>query len=391
MTSEPDARQPDIAGLLFLLRRHVESQQDFLEKQLALQREHLQEQLCFIDEQMALAPTEKAPQIPGRGKVFLEILDDEILENPDRALDIDVKTASSNPKFFTQTQAAKGAVSLPKTTEETELKGKKSPDMKTTKAELDDWVRCNGLHTVDEWLSNYRKHPAGWAGLLMIHGIPEVSARLRLKVQNFAIFAALFLGGSIKTLTSRPHLESRISMRIFTYSFCIGIAAHMLCIMLGMTFHNALSECARDSDVFRMFARGKGYRATAWCERSFYIGALACCVGILANLEESLGWEVLPVSVLSALIVMCISRHTHNLLFSAGSIVKYWREEKGGKPDPGDPYDLSIPLAYVKARAGHELLHVTGDVLDQQDPPKTPFDSGLTDDAVAPTIIGAAD
>ena len=62
---------------------------------------------------------------------------------------------------------------------------------------LDWWRRCSGLHTVEKWVLNYRKHPAGWAALLMIHGIPEVTSRLRSKVESYAIYSALFLSFSI--------------------------------------------------------------------------------------------------------------------------------------------------------------------------------------------------
>ena len=49
------------------------------------------------------------------------------------------------------------------------------------------WRQCSGLHTVSEWVQAYHKHPAGWAALLMIHGVPEVTGRLRSKVENYAI------------------------------------------------------------------------------------------------------------------------------------------------------------------------------------------------------------
>ena len=39
------------------------------------------------------------------------------------------------------------------------------------------WEKTNGLHTVLEWCTNYKKHPAGWGALLMIHGIPQVWLR----------------------------------------------------------------------------------------------------------------------------------------------------------------------------------------------------------------------
>eukprot|EP00931_Biecheleriopsis_adriatica_P035155 TRINITY_DN20245_c0_g1_i1.p1 TRINITY_DN20245_c0_g1~~TRINITY_DN20245_c0_g1_i1.p1 ORF type:complete len:385 (+),score=62.81 TRINITY_DN20245_c0_g1_i1:61-1215(+) len=381
----PDATQPGMAGVLFQMRQHVESQCDFLEKQLALQREHLQEQLRHIDEQLALVFGNQDPEV----EVFEISTEVEGHQAGSAAIKI---VDASNPKFAKDDQAAIGINPLPKTAEEVEPKGEKPPDMKKAKAELDDWVKYSGLHTVDTWLENYNKHPAGWGGLLMIHGIPEVSARLRLKVQNFAIFAALFLGGSIKALSGKPPFstENTIRLRIFTYSFCIGIATHILCIMLGMTFHNALSECARDADVFRMFARGKGFRATAWCEMSFYIGAVACCVGIVSVQYDFVGWEVLPVCVLLAIIVWCTGRHTHNLLFNSGSIVKYWRPEKGGKPDLGDPYDLSVPVANLRVKAEYELAHAAGDVLGPQRP-GTRTSVSVTNSSAVATIIGGAE
>ena len=39
---------------------------------------------------------------------------------------------------------------------------------------LEWWRKTNGLHTVQKWCTNYKKHPAGWGALLMIHGVPEV-------------------------------------------------------------------------------------------------------------------------------------------------------------------------------------------------------------------------
>ena len=36
----------------------------------------------------------------------------------------------------------------------------------------------------------------------------------------------------------------------------------MFCIMLAMGFMNAIAETARDADVYRIFARGQGFKAT---------------------------------------------------------------------------------------------------------------------------------
>lgn len=47
------------------------------------------------------------------------------------------------------------------------------------------WLQCSGLHTVGKWVLNYRKHPSCWAALLVLHGVPEVTGRLRAKVSLF--------------------------------------------------------------------------------------------------------------------------------------------------------------------------------------------------------------
>merc|ERR1719352_954101 len=66
------------------------------------------------------------------------------------------------------------------------------------------WKRTSGLHTVSDFVHNYKNHPAGWGALLMIHGIPEVTSRLRSKVDNFAIYSALFLASAIAALIAPP-------------------------------------------------------------------------------------------------------------------------------------------------------------------------------------------
>ena len=70
----------------------------------------------------------------------------------------------------------------------------------------DWWKRCSGLHTVENWVKNYQKHPAGWAVLLAIHGIPEVTGRLRSKVESYAIYSALFLSFSIPAAMDLPEI-----------------------------------------------------------------------------------------------------------------------------------------------------------------------------------------
>mmetsp|Transcript_36404 Transcript_36404/g.71968 ORF Transcript_36404/g.71968 Transcript_36404/m.71968 type:complete len:463 (-) Transcript_36404:115-1503(-) len=232
---------------------------------------------------------------------------------------------------------------------------------------LDSWRRCSGLHTVDKWVSNYHKHPAGWAALLMIQGIPEVTARLRNKVENYAIYSALFLSVSIALLTSPPSAltgdvaanqwtsdwwEIHLRRRIYSFCFGLGTALHMLSIMLAMAFSNALNEAARDSDVFRIFARGQGFKATVRTQRSFLIGCVADVLAIMAALTLYITWvEVLAGCTVLAAVTWFLLRKTKQQLFKNGSIVQYWREELGGMPDADDPYDLQVPADCFRRRA----------------------------------------
>lgn len=60
------------------------------------------------------------------------------------------------------------------------------------------WYRKTaGMHTVETWLSNYKRHPYAWGALIMIHGVNEVSARLRSKVENYAVYSAVLLSASV--------------------------------------------------------------------------------------------------------------------------------------------------------------------------------------------------
>eukprot|EP00927_Polykrikos_kofoidii_P064444 TRINITY_DN5964_c0_g1_i1.p1 TRINITY_DN5964_c0_g1~~TRINITY_DN5964_c0_g1_i1.p1 ORF type:complete len:453 (+),score=60.35 TRINITY_DN5964_c0_g1_i1:43-1359(+) len=235
-------------------------------------------------------------------------------------------------------------------------------ELSSMDSKLDVWRRSSGLHTVHKWVSNYRKHPAGWGALLMIHGIPEVTGRLRSKVENYAIYSALFLSVSMGLLTAPPDFtiepctesgsvswwECEIQKRFFFYLLAIGVSAHMLSILLGMVFIDVLNEAARDSDIYRMFSRGKGFLATVKCARAFAVGCLADILAMLCAAKMCMGWEMV---VLGAVLAGCVwwpFHVTKNLLYGTGSIVGYWREELGGKPDADDPYDLSIPLSCMQ-------------------------------------------
>merc|ERR1712217_307121 len=102
---------------------------------------------------------------------------------------------------------------------------------------------------------------------------------------------------------------------------------------------------ARDADVFRMFSCGQGFMATVKCQWAFRVGCLADYIGIMLSLTHYMNcWEALALS--AALVAVCCYRfsETSSLLFSSVSIVKYWRVDQGGNPEPDDPYDLAVPV-----------------------------------------------
>jgi hypothetical protein len=49
-------------------------------------------------------------------------------------------------------------------------------------------------------------------------------------------------------------------------------------------------------------------------------------------------------------IVYYVYAPTAKKLFTAGSIVDYWRTELGGNPDADDPYNLQVPAACFEQR-----------------------------------------
>jgi hypothetical protein len=238
-------------------------------------------------------------------------------------------------------------------------------DLDELEDKLSAWLQCSGLHTVDKWVLNYRKHPSCWAALLMMHGVPEVSGRLRAKVENYAIYSALFLSCTIQAVMSPPDamqcserdfdtkaasLQCEVTRRVAVYALLAAIAMHFYSIILAMAFVNALNETAREADVFRMFARGQGYLATFKCQQAFRRGAGFCMLAIAAVSLEYIGWDAVAwIAVLLAYVLYNFSK-TSNLLFTTGSLVHYWREELGGKPDADDPYEIAPAVHVFKER-----------------------------------------
>ena len=238
-------------------------------------------------------------------------------------------------------------------------------DLDELEDKLSAWLQCSGLHTVDKWVLNYRKHPSCWAALLMMHGVPEVSGRLRAKVENYAIYSALFLSCTIQAVMSPPDamqcaerefdteaasVQCQVTRRIAVYALLAAIAMHVYSIILAMAFVNALNETAREADVFRMFARGQGYLATFKCQQAFRRGAAFCMLAIAAVSLEYIGWDALVWIVALLAYVLHNFAKTSNLLFRNGSLVHYWREELGGKPDADDPYEIAPAVHVFKER-----------------------------------------
>ena len=113
--------------------------------------------------------------------------------------------------------------------------------------------------------STHQKHPYAWGALIMIHGVDEVSARLRSKVENYAVYSAVLLSASVvllamtemnvkfSKLNNSGEAVDMVMARVYLYSLCVSVASHLTSILLSMSFVNSLNEAGRDSDVIRMF------------------------------------------------------------------------------------------------------------------------------------------
>jgi len=73
-------------------------------------------------------------------------------------------------------------------------------------------------------------------------------------------------------------------------------------------------------------------------------------LAIAAVSLEYIGWDAVAwIAVLLAYVLYNFSK-TSNLLFTTGSLVHYWREELGGKPDADDPYEIAPAVHVFKER-----------------------------------------
>jgi len=219
------------------------------------------------------------------------------------------------------------------------------------------YKQTSGMHTVQQWLTGYDKHPYAWGALIAIHGVEEISFRLRSKVANYAVYSAVLLTASIMLLLtpSSKILEdgSIIYRYIYLYSTVGSIGCHMFSILAGMVFTNALNEAARDSDVIRMFAEGKGYLATLKSEQAFQFGLLFGLISLCAGIASIYHWiDAIVCFFLLAGSIAFIYIPMRDALFDSSSLMSYWRFGKGTTDESRkDPYDLSIPMENVLKKA----------------------------------------
>ena len=250
-------------------------------------------------------------------------------------------------------------------------------DLDELEDKLSAWLQCSGLHTVDKWVLSYRKHPSCWAALLMMHGVPEVSGRLRAKVENYAIYSALFLSCTIQAVMSPPDamqcadrefdteaasVQCQVARRVATYALLAAIVMHFYSIILAMAFVNALNETAREADVFRVFARGQGYLATFKCQQAFRRGAAFVMLAIAAVALEYIGWDAVVWIALLLTYVLRNFAKTSNLLFRRAARALLARGA-GGNPDADDPYEIAPAVRVFKER-----VKFSRGVLGDEDP-----------------------
>ena len=216
----------------------------------------------------------------------------------------------------------------------------------------------------------------------MIHGVNEVSARLRSKVENYAVYSAVLLSASVVMFAMteiNPYLEDAhpILKRIYLYSMCISVASHLTSILLSMSFVNALNEAGRDADVIRMFGEGQGFLATHKCGRAFQHGLIALGIAIFDMIVINFEWFDSLLCAIITFSIMWKLKSTSSKLFSSSSLVEYWRWGVGKDGEIGsraveneDPFDLRIPLERIsmKSKISQRLYRMMKgeDVMDEE-------------------------
>ncbi|GMH94589.1 hypothetical protein TL16_g12948 [Triparma laevis f. inornata] len=242
------------------------------------------------------------------------------------------------------------------------------------------WYRKTaGMHTVETWLSNYKRHPYAWGALIMIHGVNEVSARLRSKVENYAVYSAVLLSASVVLFAFteiNQHFDEAhwVLKRIYLYALCVSVSSHMC----SMHFVNALNEAGRDADVIRMFGEGQGFLATHKCAQAFQTGLIALAVGVVDMIAINFDWFDGVICTFVGGAILYKLKATSEKLFSSSSLVSYWRWGVGKDGEIGsraeeneDPFDLRVPMERVamKTKISNRLFKMIKgeDVLDEHD------------------------
>ena len=119
----------------------------------------------------------------------------------------------------------------------------------------------------------------------------------------------------------------------------------------GLSHPSLVSRLQESTNQWpRGFERARHGAVPCRCQQAFTTGLAANFVGMTMTAHHYCGWwSVLGAGALG-FGAMKVFKPTSDRLFSNASIVNYWREDLGGRPAPDDPYDLSVPLAYLTAR-----------------------------------------
>ena len=148
--------------------------------------------------------------------------------------------------------------------------------------------------------------------------------------------------------------------QVATYALLAAIVMHFYSIILAMAFVNALNETGQGRVPRVGAARIPG---AFKCQQAFRRGAAFVMLAIAAVALEYIGWDAVVWIALLLTYVLRNFAKTSNLLFSAGSLVHYWREELGGNPDADDPYEIAPAVRVFKER-----VKFSRGVLGDEDP-----------------------
>lgn len=220
------------------------------------------------------------------------------------------------------------------------------------------------MESVKDWVMDWDSHDNKWAKLCMIHGTSEVRARVQTKVQNYAIYSALFLSVSMTLMAAPPEVMFQIgenltvgteewylwqvTKRICILGFAMGTVSHMTCILLSLSITDALAECLRDSSVYQIFAAGKG-RNVKICRIAFRVGCFSDYFATLAATMNYVTWvEAISIFFFFILLAQGIQRYYIGTIGTIGEIT--------------DTTEFTLPKACFKhtSEIGHDVYTLRG-------------------------------